>query len=175
MFSKSKVRVYYLNGVAGAELPSEFSGFEFLHTQLTDNSMSNSFGRAGAYQAEDSTRTLFVLIEQGQQDAFRRQCWPGDFEYGGGKVTVKLSRRYECFGQEWQVLDTDPMLFHGSFSSVSSKRASPPPQTTNMLRRRLDSSTMSCCGEGVALISHGMTECVFDVHSPGDPEMAVVG
>jgi hypothetical protein len=28
--------LYYLNGVANAELPSEFSGFEFLHTQPTD-------------------------------------------------------------------------------------------------------------------------------------------
>jgi hypothetical protein len=28
--------VYYLNGVAGADLPSEFGGFEFLHTQPTD-------------------------------------------------------------------------------------------------------------------------------------------
>jgi hypothetical protein len=28
--------VYYLNGVADADLPSEFGGFEFLHTQPTD-------------------------------------------------------------------------------------------------------------------------------------------
>jgi hypothetical protein len=36
VFEVKSQGVYYLNGVAGADLPIEFGGFQFLHTQPTD-------------------------------------------------------------------------------------------------------------------------------------------
>jgi hypothetical protein len=175
--------VYYLNGVAGAELPSEFSGFELLHTQPTDKQHVFEVHLGGRERIKLKTYKDFVsvLIEQGQQTHFADSVGlMGDFEYGlkvarDGRTVLEDAN---TFGQEWQVLDTDPMLFQMvRLPQYPQKCTLPPPQATNMLRRRLSESTVDelSAAKACAHWGHGMDECVFDVLATGDLEMAVVG
>jgi hypothetical protein len=177
--------VYHLNGVAGAELPSKFSGFEFLHTQPTDNQHVFEVHLGGRSRIKLKTYKDFVsvLIEWGQQKHFADSVGlMGDFEYGlkvarDGKTVLEDAN---TFGQEWQVLDTDPMLFQMlRLPQYPQKCILPPPQETNMLRRRLSDSDSSvdelAAAKACAHWGHGMDDCVFDVLATGDLEMAVVG
>jgi cysteine-rich repeat protein len=60
--------IYYLNGVAGAELPSEFSGFAFSHTQPTDkqHAFEVYLGDRERIKVKTYKDFVSVLIEQGQ-------------------------------------------------------------------------------------------------------------
>jgi hypothetical protein len=113
---ESQEGVYYFNGVAGAGLPNELSGFKFLHKKPTDKQHVFEVQLGGLEMIKLKTYKDFVsvLIEQGGSKHFGDSVGlMGDFTYG-----VKLSRDGKtvlgdanAFGQEWQVLDTDPTLF----------------------------------------------------------------
>jgi hypothetical protein len=174
--------VYYLNGVAGAELPSEFSGFEFSHTQPTDTQHIFEVHLGGRERIKLKTYKDFVsvLIEQAQQTHFADSVGlMGNFEYGlkvarDGKTVLEDAN---TFGEEWQVLDTDPMLFQMvRLPQYPQKCTMPPPQATNMLRRRLSDSSVDelAAAKACAHWGNGMDECVSDVLATGDLEMAVV-
>jgi hypothetical protein len=86
-----------------------------------------------------------------------------------------------AFGQEWQVLDTEPSLFQTlRLPQHPMECTLPPPVEASQLRRRLlETSSVNeldaekaCAqwGEG-----EGKDDCVFDVLTTGDLEMAMVG
>jgi hypothetical protein len=175
--------VYYLNGVANAELPSEFSGFEFLHTQPTDKQHVFEVHLGGRERIKVKTYKDFVsvLIEQGQSKHFGQSVGlMGDFGKGhmisrDGKSVIEDAN---AFGQEWQVLDTEPTLFQAvRFPQHPKKCTMPTPKATSMLRRRLlDSSVDELAAEkACAHRGEGKDDCVFDVLATGDLEMAVAG
>jgi hypothetical protein len=100
-----------------------------------------------------------VLIEQGQQSHFADSVGlMGAFQYG-----VQLSRDGKrvltdanVFGQEWQVLDTNPTLFQTArFPQYPQKCTMP-----TVLPR---------------LPPRCVVDCVFDVLTTGDLEMAEAG
>jgi surface protein len=177
--------VYYLNGVANAELPSEFSGFEFLHTKPTDKQHVFEVHLGGRERVKLKTYKDFVsvLIEQGLSKHFGDSVGlMGDFGKGrkfarDGKTVLDDAN---AFGQEWQVLDTDPTLFQTvRFPQHPQKCTMPTPKTTDMLRRRLleTSSVDELAAEKACEHwgEQGKDDCVFDVLTTGDLEMAMVG
>jgi hypothetical protein len=106
----------------------------------------------------------------------------GDFGEGRrlGRDGQTVLEDVIAFGQEWQVLDTEPTLFQTvRFPQYPQKCTMPTPKTTKMLRRRL--LEMSSVDELAAekACAHwgeqGKDDCVFDVLTTGDLEMAVVG
>jgi hypothetical protein len=175
--------VYYLNGVTGAELPSEFSGFEFSHTQPTDKQHVFEIHLGGRERIKVKTYKDFVsvVVEQGQQAHFADSVGlMGDFEYGlkvarDGKTVLEDAN---AFGQEWQVLHTDPKLFQTlRFPQYPQKCTMPTPKATSMLRRRLSESSIDelAAEKACAHWGQGKDDCVFDVLATGDLEMAVIG
>jgi hypothetical protein len=176
--------VYYLNGVANAELPSEFSGFEFSHTQPTGKQHVFEVHLGGRERIKIKTYKDFVsvLIEQGKRGNFGDSVGlMGDFQYG-----VKLSRDGKhvindpnAFGQEWQVLDTEPTLFQTArFPQHPKKCTMPTPKATNMLRRRLSTESSAdqlAAEKACAHWTERKDDCVFDVLATGDLEMAQAG
>jgi hypothetical protein len=176
--------VYHLNGVANAELPSEFSGFEFSHTQPTDKQHVFEVYLGGRERIKLKTYKDFVsvLIEQGQNKHFFDSVGlMGDFRTGhmiarDGNTVLDDPN---AFGQEWQVLGTEPSLFQTlRFPQHPMECTLPPPMEASQLRRRLLES--SSVDELVAekACDHwgeGKDDCVFDVLTTGDLEMAVVG
>jgi hypothetical protein len=77
--------VYYLNGEANAELPSEFSGFKLLHTKPADKQHVFEVHLGGRERVKLKTYKDFVsvLIEQGLSKHFGKSVGlMGDFGKG---------------------------------------------------------------------------------------------
>jgi cysteine-rich repeat protein len=175
--------VYYLNGVAGAELPSEFSGFSFSHTQPTDKQhvFEVYLGDRERIKVKTYKDFVSVLIEQGQSKHFGDSVGlMGDF--GKGRMLARDGKTIfddaNAFGQEWQVLDTEATLFQTvRFPQHPSVCTLPPPVQASQLRRRLLESSVDerAAKKACAHWSEGKDDCIFDVLTTGDLEMAVVG
>jgi hypothetical protein len=177
--------VYYLNGVAGAALPAEFSGFEFLHTQPTDKQHVFEVHLGGRERIKLKAYKEFVsvLIEQGQQEHFADSVGlMGDFAHGvqlsrDGKTVIDDAN---AFGQEWQVLDTEPSLFQTlRFPQYPHTCTMPTPVQASQLRRRLSETSSVDEAAAEKACEHwgeqGKDDCIFDVLTTGDLEMAMVG
>jgi hypothetical protein len=172
--------LYYLNGVCNAELPSEFSGFDFFHSQPTDTQHTFEVHLGGRERIKLKTYKDFVsvLIEQGKSEHFLNSVGlMGDFEQGlmisrdGGTILDDAN----TFGQEWQVRDTEPMLFQTArFPQYPQKCTLPSAKATSMLRRRLSESSFDqlAAEKACAHWGQGKDDCVFDVLATGDLDMA---
>jgi hypothetical protein len=104
----------------------------------------------------------------------------GDF--GKGRKFARDSKTVlddmNAFGQEWQVLDTDPTLFQTArFPQYPQKCTMSTPKATSMLRRRLTESSVDelAAEKACEHWGEGKDDCVFDVLTTGDLEMAMVG
>jgi hypothetical protein len=178
--------LYYLNGVANAELPSEFSGFPFSHTQPTANQhefeVNLRLGGREKIYVKTYKDFVSILIEQGQSKQFGDSVGlMGDFGHGqmlarDGKTILDDAN---AFGQEWQVLDTEPSLFQAlRLPQHPMVCTMPPPIQASQLRRRLlESSPVAelAAEKACAHWGEGKDDCVFDVLTTGDLEMATVG
>jgi hypothetical protein len=175
--------VYYLNGVANAELPKEFSGFEFLHTKPSDkqNVFEVHFGGRERVKLRTYKDFVSVVIEQGLSKHFGKSvALMGDF--GKGRRFARDGQTVlddmNAFGQEWQVLDTDPTLFQTArFPQHPQKCTMPTPKATSKLRRRLSESSVDelAAEKACAYWGKGKNDCVFDVLTTGDLDMAMEG
>jgi hypothetical protein len=177
--------VYYLNGVLSAALPAVFSGFAFSHTQSTDKQHVFEVHLGGRERIKLKTYKDFVsvLIEQGESKHFLNSVGlMGDFRLGhmvarDGKNVMDDAN---AFGQEWQVLDTEPSLFHTVRLPQHPQQVCtlPPPMQASQLRRRLSESSsvdQLAAEKACAHWGEGKDDCVFDVLTTGDLEMAVAG
>jgi hypothetical protein len=176
--------LYYLNGVAGADLPSEFGGFEILHTQPTDKQhiFEVHFGGRERIKIKTYKDFVSVLVEEGEGKHFSKSVGlMGDFAVGhmiarDGKTIIDDAN---TFGQEWQVLDSEPKLFQTvRFPQHPQVCTMPTPaQGTSQLRRRLSESSVDelAAEKACEHWGEGKDDCVFDVLTTGDLDMAVVG
>jgi hypothetical protein len=124
-----------------------------------------------------------VLIEQGQSKNFGDSVGlMGDF--GQGRMFARDGNTVledpNAFGQEWQVLETEPTLFQTlRFPQHPMECTMPPSMEASQLRRRLlESSPVNELAAEEACAhwaGEGKDDCVFDVLTTGDLEMAVVG
>jgi cysteine-rich repeat protein len=174
--------IYYFNGEYGAALPSKFSGFVFSHTQLTKKQHVFEVYLGGRERIKIKTYNDFVsvLIEQGQIEHFGDSVGlMGDF--GKGRMLARDGRTVinneNEFGQEWQVLATEPSLFQTPFLPQDKQEcAMPPPMVqASQLRRRLSSIDHLAAEKACEHWGDGKADCVFDVLTTGDLEMAMAG
>jgi cysteine-rich repeat protein len=183
VFEVDSQGVYYLNGVAGADLPSEFGGFKFWHTQPTDKLHVFEVHLGGRERIKVKTYKDFasVLIEQGQNKHFGDSVGlMGDF--GMGDMIARDSKTViddaNHFGQEWQVLDTELSLFQTDRLPQHPQLCTmPTPVQASQLRRRLLESSVNDLAAEKACEhwGEGNNACVFDVLMTGDLGMALVG
>jgi cysteine-rich repeat protein len=176
--------VYYLNGVAGAELPAEFSGFAFSHTQPTGKQHVFEVDLGGRERVKLKTYKDFVsvLIEQGQSKNFGDSVGlMGDF--GQGRMLARDGKTIlndpNAFGQEWQVLHTEPSLFQTLRLPQHPMECTLPPrmEASQLRRRLLESSSVDelAAEKACAEWGEGKDDCVFDVLTTGDLDMAMAG
>jgi cysteine-rich repeat protein len=173
--------VYYLNGEFGVALPDKFSGFAFSHTQPTNKQHVFEVHLGGRERIKIKTYNDFVsvLIEQGQIEHFGDSVGlMGDF--GKGRMLARDGKtvldNVNEFGQEWQVLDTEPSLFQTPFLPQDKQECRlPPPMQASQLRRRLSSVDELAAEKACEHWGEGEADCVFDVLTTGDLEMAMVG
>jgi hypothetical protein len=176
--------VYWLNGALNVDLPDEFSGFVFSHTQPTDKQHVFEVHLGGRERIKVKTYKDFVsvLIEQGKSEHFHHSVGlMGDFTMGhmiarDGETVIADAN---AFGQEWQVLSTEPSLFQTvRLPQHPNVCTMPTPVQADHLRRRLtESSSVDelAAEKACAHWGEGKDDCVFDVLATGDLEMAVVG
>jgi hypothetical protein len=175
--------VYYLNGVLGADLPIEFGGFDFLHTQPTDKQHVFEVHLVGRERIKIKTYKDFVsvLFEQAQFKHFGESVGlMGAF--GTGHMIARDGKTImtdaNAFGQEWQVLESEPKLFQSArFPQHPQVCTMPPPMQASQLRRRLSESSVDelAAEKACEHWGEGKDDCVFDVLTTGDLEMAMVG
>jgi hypothetical protein len=162
----------------------EFSGFASSNTQSTDKQHVFEVHLGGRERIKVKTYKDFVsvLIEQGQSENFGDSVGlMGDFQKGrmvarDGKTVLDDVNAY---GQEWQVLDTEPSLFQAVRLPQHPQVCTlPPPMRASQLRRRLSESSSVDELAAEKACEHwgeGKDDCVFDVLATGDLEMAMMG
>jgi hypothetical protein len=176
--------VYYLNGVMGAAMPNKISGFPIAHSK--PNKKQHAFhvdlGDGESIKIKTYKDFVSVTVDGAQSKDF------GDSVglMGALKRGLTLARDgstvlldHNAFGQEWQVLDTEPKIFqtarlpqHPQGCTMPLPAAKP-----SRLRRRLSESSVTelAAEKACAHWGEGKDDCVFDVLTTGDLEMAVVG
>jgi hypothetical protein len=177
--------VYWFNGVLKADLPAELAGFAFSHTQPTATQHMFEVHLGGREHIKLKTYKDFVsvLIEQGESEHFGQSVGlMSDFGKGhmiarDGKTVIDDAN---AFGQDWQVLHTDPSLFQTlRFPQHPNVCTMPTPVQANHLRRRLAETSSVDEAAAEKACEHwgeqGKDDCVFDVLTTGDLEMAMVG
>jgi hypothetical protein len=175
--------VYSLNGVTGTDLPSELSGFQFLHTQPTAKQHVFDIRLGGRESIKIKTYKDFVSVsfEQGQGKHFAKSVGlMGDFAMGRmlARDGETVFDDANVFGQEWQVLDTEPDLFQTlRLPQYPLECIMPTPVQASQLRRRLSESNEAelAAEKACEHWGEGKDDCVFDVLATGDLEMAVGG
>jgi hypothetical protein len=173
---------YFLNGVASADLPSEFSGFEFIHTQPIEHQHVFEVHLGGQQRIKIKTYKDFVAvkIEQGHKERFGDSVGlMGDY---GGNMRARdgttVIEDPNAFGQEWQVLPTESKLFQEDRLPQHPQTCTlPSPEATSQLRRRLsETSALSKAAEiACEHWGEGKESCVYDIMATGDLEMAQAG
>jgi hypothetical protein len=176
--------VYWWNGELSAALPAEFSGFAFSHTQPTDKQhvFEVHFGGRERIKLKTYKDFVSVLVEQGQNKHFGDSAGlMGDFRTGhmiarDGKTVIDDAN---VFGQEWQVLETESSLFTNvRLPQHPNVCTMPTPVQASRLRRRLAATSSVDELAAEKACEHwgeGKDDCVFDVLTTGDLEMAMVG
>jgi hypothetical protein len=169
--------------VLGADLPIAFGGFAFLYTQPSDKQSVFEVHLGGRERIKVKTYKDFVsvLFEQGKGEHFGESVGlMGAFGTGhmiarDGKTVMTDAN---AFGQEWQVLDTEPKLFQSArFPQHPTVCTMPTPVQATHLRRRLAGSSADelAAEKACEHWGEGKDDCVFDVLTTGDLEMAMVG
>jgi hypothetical protein len=175
--------VYYLNGVVNAELSDEFSGFTFSHTQPTDKQHVFTVHLGGDERINVKTYKDFVsiLIEHGESKYFGDSVGlMGDFEKGRmlARDGQTILDDANAFGQEWQVLESEASFFQRlRLPQHPMECTLPAPMQASQIRRRLPESSIDELKAEKACEhwGEGKEDCVFDVLTTGDLEMAMVG
>jgi hypothetical protein len=175
--------IYYINGVAGADLPSKFGGFDFMHAQPTDKQHVFEVHLGGRERVKVKTYKDFVsvLFEQAEPKHFAKSVGlMGAFETGHmiGRDGKTIIDDANAFGQEWQVLNTEPSLFQTvRFPQHPTVCTMPTLVQASQLRRRLSESSVDelAAEKACEHWGEGKDDCVFDVLTTGDLGIAMVG
>mmetsp|Transcript_23494 Transcript_23494/g.32950 ORF Transcript_23494/g.32950 Transcript_23494/m.32950 type:complete len:410 (+) Transcript_23494:40-1269(+) len=183
--------VYYLNGVRHADLSNGIAGFKVTHTKpnMHKKMMKHIFevdlrgGEKLMIKSFKNKNLLHVTIEGAKEESFGDSMGLiGNFKEGkmlarDGKTIVVDPNE---FGQEWQVRDTEPMIFREArFPQYPQKCVLPSPvsaEESRNLRRRLgESISLEDAQEACADWGDDIEDCVFDVMATGDLELAEAG
>jgi len=172
--------VYWLDGIAGAELPSTVGGFplELIHYGIRRHKFVVDLGLYGQIVIKVFSDFLAVEINDAHSDGFGDSVGlMGKFTDGNlvsrdGRIMEDLNE----FGMNWQVRDTEPKLFQEEKGPQYPQVCNMPVETSTS--RRLSESMVSF--EDAAKACEGWAEeamesCIYDVMATGDLDMAQAG
>lgn len=176
---------YWINGVEGDEkvdktfmLSNSIYGYPVVYTHVNDQEHKFDVYLGGEQRIEFKVWKTFVRVNIHNADAidFNGSLGLlGSFEEGKKVARDKVSVIDDIneFGQEWQVLATEPNLFHSIEGPQFNKCYIP---SAKDMRRRLSESKISQ-EEAELVCSHVKSTddydmCVFDVMATNDSEVA---
>ncbi|CAB9519062.1 expressed unknown protein [Seminavis robusta] len=174
---------YLLNGVEGAEMPNTIAGFDVNAFNPTKNVHILEI-----YIDEDEKIILrsfkdmvTVKIDNAKKEQFHGSAgMMGEFETGHVLARDGMTRMEDpiAIANEWQVRDTEPMLFNSVNGPQYPQACRMPERTAQQAQRRLGGITVSKSEAETACAhwSKAMREaCVSDVIATGDLELAEAG
>jgi cysteine-rich repeat protein len=173
--------VYYLNGVLGAAMPNKISGFHIAYSQpnANQNVFEVDLGEGELIKIKTYKDFVSIMVDGAEtKDLGDVVGLMGALEKGvmfardGSTVLAD----HDVFGQEWQVLDTEPKIFQTNRLPQHPMQCTMPStaQTATQRRRLSESSTGAevAAAKACAHWGAGKDDCVFDVLTTGDLEMA---
>jgi hypothetical protein len=173
--------VYYLNGVEGSEMPNTISGFPISHTQPNENRhiFDVDLGENEHINIKTFKDFVSVMVDGALREDFEDSVGlMGAFDRGrmlarDGNTVLDDPN---AFGQEWQVLHTEPKLFQ-TVRLPQHPRVCTMPAPKQISQRRLSESTAEelAAEKACAHWGEGKDDCVFDVLTTGDLEIATAG
>jgi hypothetical protein len=182
VFEVASKGIHHLNGVEG--VVGEISGFAITHTQPNDHQhvFNVNLGEGERILIKTYKDFVSVMVDGAEHKHFGDSVGlMGAFEKGrmlarDGKTELNAPN---AFGQEWQVRDTEPKLFQTNrFPQYPQVCTMPAPNQMSSLRRRLSESSVEQLAAEKACAhwgEEGKDDCVFDVLTTGDLEMAIAG
>jgi Lamin Tail Domain len=174
------LRTYYLNGEAGAPMPSSIEGFDIVHDvkDLRVHSFRVHLGGEEVIEIKAWKVFLTVTIHHGSREHFYHSTgMMGSYRAGkniGRDGHTVFTDPLE-YGFEWQVRDTDQTLFHDiQIPQYPQKCVMPKAMEVSAQGRRLGEQISEDKAKSVC--SHVGAEdfdfCVFDVMATSDVDMA---
>jgi hypothetical protein len=176
--------IYSLNGVLGAELPSTLSSEKYevtlKHFGIRRHLMEIDLREHGLIAVKVFSEFLAVEVQHAE-----RAKWLDSVglmgTFGKGELLGRdgtIFKDTNAFAMDWQVRDTEVMLFQEAAGPQYPETCHMPPPDKKISRRRLAESriTYDQAKRACAQWSEETREsCIYDVMSTGDMEMARAG
>lgn len=186
MFELAGKQEYYLNGVATAERPSKFAGYSVKNVNETMR-CGNQGGCAKvlAFSIEllelgklvvTTWRDFVYVAISGTKIGFEGAVglmgsWGKPGKFARDNQTIMYDDNN--YGEEWQVLMGEPMLFHEERSPQHPESCKPAPK--KIFRRFIDEEAQSAAEKACSRLSGQEFDlCTTDVMLTGDVNMAFV-
>ena len=171
---------YILNGINGATMPNKIADYEITHEAVSDkverfyiHLSETEFLELKNYKDMVSVK----IVSPSPADLGESLGLLGDFSRG-----QKLARDGQTiiedineFGQEWQVLSTDPKLFEATREPRHPTQCRLPGPKAESHRRLGQSIAEETARKACAHWGDAIEQCVYDVMATGDLEYAVAG
>merc|ERR1711862_943614 len=165
---------YWFNKKPLGDLDDGISGFPIVFKSVTSVVRQFTIELGGDEKIVVKTWKAFVAVDvlNGSEQNFGKSVgMMGTFgdgrRVGRDKVTVFTDANE--FGQEWQVLASEPMLFHDVQGTQAPKRCAMPDTTQRKLRETVISQqdAETACAR---IVGQDHQDCIFDVLATGDTE-----
>ncbi|CAB9529452.1 expressed unknown protein [Seminavis robusta] len=174
---------YVLNGVQNADMPNAIAGFEVNAFNPTKNVhiLEIYIDEQEKIILRAFKDMVTVKIDNAKKERFHGSSgMMGEFETGHVLARDGITRVEDpiAIANEWQIRDTEPMLFNTVNGPQYPEACAMPERTVEQAQRRLGGSAVSK-SEAVTACAHwskAMQEaCVSDVMATGDLELAEAG
>jgi len=170
---------YWINKVEGKDLADGISGFPITFNQANSNSREFRIDLMDGSSIFLKTFKDFVRVDV---DVWKKSIkFEKSFGLMGNKEGEKVGRDKEtifeddvAFGLEWQVLASEPVLFHDS-QGVQHPEQCLLPNVSSKSRRRLREATITMQDAEIACARVSEVDrdsCIFDVMATNDNDMA---
>ena len=174
---------YFVGGVGSASLPTQLGPFEVTHQAKSskDHIFRVQISAVEALLIKTFKDLVSIHIEGASFSRFGSGVGLlGNFSNGvlvGRDGVTNMERDVKAFGQEWQVRDTEPMLFTIPRKPQYPTKCILPDDDTTVSGRRLGETLAQENAEKACAHFSGDSHsvCVFDVLATGDQELAGAG
>jgi hypothetical protein len=167
---------HWLNGVADPELPAFLGRFEVSVGQPGPNTRRFVVHLGNGQKVRITTFKEFVSVAFDDLKDFEgSDGLLGAYEtgYKVGRDGNTIINDWNTFGQEWQVLATDPKLFHVDESPQYPEKCLLPSKVKDVSRRRLNGLVYTEAEEACSHVNGAeRDDCIFDVLATADVDMA---
>ena len=168
---------YMLNGVQGAQMPNKISDYPITHEWISEKVQKFKIHISETDVIEMKHYKDMVTVNVPQSDEFNNAIgllgsYPSGLRVARDGQTI--IEDFNEFGQEWQVLDTEPKIFE-TIRQPQFPTQCRLPVAKAQSRRLGESIAEETARKACASWGGAIEQCVYDVMATGDLEYAEAG